>query len=194
MRFARFALLIVRFWVRRAGIFKKGRTKSGATTLEFALVAPILLVLMFGLIEAGAVYIGQAWVTFATNDMARLIRTGQIQTAAVDQITFRTMMCAKLSGFFSCDTNLQIDVQAYPTFSAASFGSPLDAGNNLDASLNNYNPGTACEVVLLRTFYKWDVHTPFLATFLVNMAGQKHLITAAAAYRNEPFTSAVNGC
>jgi hypothetical protein len=60
--------------------------------------------------------------------------------------------------------------------------------------LNRYDPGTACQVVLVRVFYKYAVHTPFLTTFLVNMAGNKHLITAATAYRNEPFTSNVNGC
>jgi Flp pilus assembly protein TadG len=162
--------------------------------MEFALVAPIMLVLMFGLIEAGAVYIGQAWVSYATNDMARLIRTGQIQAAAIDQTSFRNQVCAKLAGYLQCNTDLQVDVQAYPTFSAANIGSPVDASGNLDSTLVRYNPGTACEVVLVRVFYKWTVQTPFLTTFLVNLADNKHLISAAAAYRNEPFTTNVNGC
>jgi Flp pilus assembly protein TadG len=174
-------------------LFKKGRTKSGATAVEFALIAPILLVLMFGLIEAGAVYIGQAWITYATGDMARQIRTGQIQTEAIDKATFRNRVCAKLAGYFKCDTDLQIDVKAYPSFTATNVGSPVVAGD-LDPNLNRYEPGTSCQVVLVRVFYKWSVQTPFFTSFLVNMAGNKHLITAAAAYRNEPFTTDVSGC
>jgi len=30
--------------------------------------------------------------------------------------------------------------------------------------------------------------------FLVNMAGNKHLVTATAAFRNEPFTTSTGGC
>jgi Flp pilus assembly protein TadG len=180
--------------VRRAGLFRKGKTRSGATTLEFALIAPILLVLMFGLIEAGVIYIGQAWISNATNEMGRLVRTGQIQAAAIDQTQFRSMVCARIAGFFNCDANLQIDVQAYPTFAAATMGAPVDAGGNLDPSLTRYNPGTSCQVVLVRVFYKYAVQTPFFTTFLVNLAGNRHLITAATAYRNEPFTSDVSGC
>jgi hypothetical protein len=93
-----------------------------------------------------------------------------------------------------CNSNLTIDVQAYNSFQAANFPPPLDPNGNLATNLDNYNPGTACDVVVVRTFYTWKVQTPVLTPFLVNMSGGQQLLTAAAAFRNEPFTSAVAGC
>ena len=62
------------------------------------------------------------------------------------------------------------------------------------SALNNYITGNACDVVLARAFYTWPVATPVLSWFLVNMAGDKHLVTAATAFRNEPFVNGVAGC
>ena len=70
-------------------------------------------------------------------------------------------------------------------FSAASFGPPVDANGNFTSSA--YNPGSACQVVLVRNVYKWTLHTPFFTTFLVNNGTNKRLLSAATAFRNEPF-------
>lgn len=178
--------------MRLAGLIKRRRAKSGATALEFALVAPIFFVLIFAIIEAGAVYIGEAWLQYATADVGRMVRTGQVQLAAIDQTTFRNMVCARLNPYLPCDTNLRVEVQAYSDFSAANFAPPVDANGNFTATA--YNPGAACQVVLVRNVYKWTVHTPVFAAFLVNTGTDKRLISAAAAFRNEPFQSGVQGC
>ncbi len=70
---------------------------------------------------------------------------------------------------------------------------PTPTGN-LNPALNNYQAGTACNVVLLRVFYTWNIITPVLSAFLTNMSTGNHLLTATAAFRNEPFTTAVSGC
>ena len=70
----------------------------------------------------------------------------------------------------------------------------VNANGTLNTSLNNYNTGSPCNVVLVRAFYTEPIYTPVLDWFLVNMSGNKHLITAAAAFRNEPFTNNVAGC
>ena len=107
---------------------------------------------------------------------------------------FRTAMCDKVAPLIACNANLQIDVQAYTNYGGSSFNSPLNANGTLNASLNNYLTGNACDVVLARAFYTWPVATPVLSWFLVNMAGDKHLVTAATAFRNEPFVNGVAGC
>ena len=71
---------------------------------------------------------------------------------------------------------------------------PLNADNTLNPNLDNYSPGAVCSVVLLRTFYTWPVVTPLLTPFLTNMANNKHLMSATAAFRNEPYTTGVSGC
>ena len=57
-----------------------------------------------------------------------------------------------------------------------------------------FNVGSACDVVLVRAFYKWPVFTPGLDYFLANMAGSYHLLATAAAFRNEPYTTNTGGC
>ena len=54
--------------------------------------------------------------------------------------------------------------------------------------------GNACDVVLVRAFYRWPVFTPILGFFLQNIAGGYHLISTAAAFRNEPYNTSTNGC
>ncbi len=181
--------------MKRRGLIKRhGSAKSGATALEFALLAPIFFIIMFAIIEAGAVYIGEAWLQFATSDIGRRVRTGEVQLANTSKTEFRNMVCARTTPYLPCDANLQVDVQAYSDFSAANIQAPIDSSGNLNAALNNYNPGTPCQVVIVRNFYKWTLQTPVFTNFLVNLGSNQRLMSAAAAIRNEPYNSSVTGC
>lgn len=173
------------------------RAQSGSAALEFAFIAPVLFVLLMGIIEDGVLYFAGATLQNAVDDVARVVRTGQAQTSnpAMTQAQFRTSVCNEVSPLIQCNANLQIDVQSYSSgYGTASFASPLNASGNLNGALNNWSPGNPCDVVLVRVFYKWRVVTPILSQFLSNMAGGYHLVSATSAFRNEPFTSAVNGC
>jgi Flp pilus assembly protein TadG len=172
----------------------KADSRKGSAAIEFAMVAPVFFVLLMGTFEAAIMFFSQAALQNAVTDMARLIRTGQAQSAGTTQAAFRTQLCAKVTPLIACDTNLQIDVQAYTSYSSITYTSPLKTDQTMDPSLNNYLTGNACDVVLVRAFYTWPVATPVLAWFLVNMAGNKHLVSAAAAFRNEPFTTSTGGC
>ena len=181
--------------------------------LEFAFIAPIFFVLLMGTLEIGIMFFGDFVLQNATNDAARLVRTGQVTgtlpnqtlTAAeiaagmvagqpMTQAQFRTYICNDIAPVLACDSNLQVELDSFSSFGAATFPSPLKADGTLNPTLNGYSPGTVCNVVLLRTFYTWSVITPLLTPFLTNMAGNKHLLTATAAFRNEPFSTGVSGC
>ena len=137
---------------------------------------------------------GSGFRTRVLDHAARQIRTGQVQLAAMTQAQFRQLICNKIGPILSCDANLQIDVETYTSFNAASFASPLRPDKTLNPNLNNWQPGNECSIVLVRAFYTWAVATPVLTPFMVNMAGSKHLMSATAAFRNEPYTTAVAGC
>ncbi len=87
------------------------------------------------------------------------------------QAQFKTQICNETSALLKCDGNLQVDVEAFPSYSNVSYASPLNADKTMNAGLNNYNTGTACDVVLVRAFYTWTIYTPGLTWFLVNMVG-----------------------
>lgn len=169
-------------------------SRKGSAALEFAIIAPVFFILLMGIIENGVIYFAGTTLQYATDNAARYVRTGQAQAASMSQTQFRTMICNDIAPMLACDSNLQIDMQSYVGYAGATFASPTDANGNLNNALNNYQPGTACNVVLVRAFYTWKVLTPGLSVFLTNITGGYHLISATAAFRNEPFNTAVAGC
>ena len=177
---------------------------KGSAAIEFAMVAPVFFVLLMGTMEAGIMFFAQSALQNALNDTARLVRTGQSgcyttsggNCVAMTQAQFQAKLCSEVSTLLlNCATGgLQFDVNAYPSgYSAASNSSPLDGAKNLK-SLNTFNVGSACDVVLARAFYKWPVFTPGIGYFMANMAGNYHLLSTAQAFRNEPYTTSSGGC
>ena len=168
--------------------------RAGSAAIEFAFIAPVFFIFLMGTIEVGIMFFAQFTLQNATNDAARLIRTGQVGLSSMTAAQFRTFICGETDPLLKCDTNLQIDVETFSSFAAATPGSPLKADNTLDPALNNFAPGTVCSIVLVRVFYIWDVATPLLTPFMINMANNDHLLTGTAAFRNEPYTTNVSGC
>ena len=166
---------------------------SGNALIEFALIAPIFFLLLFAIMEIGIIFFAQSTLQHATNNLARLIRTGQLQVNGTTQSQMRTNLCADVAPLIPCDNKLFIDLESFSNFGGLGFSSPLDGGGNM-VPLNGFNPGTACSVVLVRVFYAWPVFTPILTPFLTNMSGDKHLLYAASAFRNEPYTTGLSGC
>ena len=176
---------------------------KGSAAIEFALIAPVFFILLMGTIETGVIFFAQSTLQNAVNDTARMVRTGQTgcfttsggNCVAMTQAQFRAQICGEASAILQdCNgASLQFDVQAYASgFASASNSSPLVAGNL--PALTVFNVGNACDVVLVRAFYKWPVFTPILGFFLENVAGGYHLLSTAAAFRNEPYTSSMDGC
>ena len=76
-------------------VHKKLRSESGASAVEFALLLPVLMMILFGIIEFGLALYRQAILTNASREGARLgivqsippIATGQINTAIDNYLT-----------------------------------------------------------------------------------------------------------
>ncbi len=173
--------------VRRLAQRMREDGRKGSAAIEFAIVAPVFFLFLFGIIESGIIFFAGSTLQYAADDVARLIRTGQVQTANMTATQFRNRVCADISPLLACNSNLQIDVEAFTNFGGASYPPPLDASGNLNPALAQYNPGTACQVALVRLFYTWHILTPMMAPLLNNMSGSNHLIVATGAFRNEPF-------
>lgn len=170
------------------------RSRSGATALEFAIVAPVFLVALVGTMEIGIAFGAQASLQNSANMAARLVRTGQVQSSALTQQQFRDQICGNIQPLLACDSNLQVDLESYGGFGTAGFAPPLRSDGTLDPSLNKYQPGNPCDVVLLRVFYKWQVITPVIGSLLANMPNNTMLMSATSAFRNEPYATGVAGC
>jgi Flp pilus assembly protein TadG len=168
------------------------RAQRGATAIEFAIIALPFLVLLFGIIELGMVFLVSTTLQNATDNAARQIRTGQFQTSGANtQNDFKALVCNSMSWLSTpCATKMSVDVQTFANFT------DLSAKGQVNAT--TFNPNNLCwstgqpgDIVLVRTYYQWDVFTPLLDASLVNMGAgsKKRLISAATSFRNEPWSS-----
>ena len=154
------------------------RDDSGATMVEFALVALPLFILLFGAFEIGFVYWANQELENATSHGARLVRTGHVQAVGVSQAQLKTEMCSRTAVLVGCSTRLRIDVRSGKAFSDISPPSPLDGSGVLkDDAAFAFTPGAGSDFILVSAFYNWK---PLLKP-------SDYILRASSASRNEPF-------
>jgi Flp pilus assembly protein TadG len=163
-----------------------GRNSSGASALEFAMVAGPFLLLVFGILAVGLVFAGNMTLENAIDQGARLIRTGEAQSQGFDAAKFKSEVCKYLTAPLSCG-GLKLDVRTFATFGSSDLTNPLDSSGNLKSGFS-YAPGVGGDVVVVRAFYEWDLLAAMpQAIRLSNMPNGNRLLIATAAFRNEPF-------
>ncbi len=138
------------------------------------------------IIELAMVFFASQMLETATQDSARTIMTGQAQTSAYTQAQFKNLVCSKIVVMFDCANGVSIDVQSYSAFSSVNIADPIDASRNFVAP-NNYLPGGPGDIVVVRTFYQWPLLVTGLGFNVANLSGSKRLLTATAAFQNEPY-------
>jgi len=164
------------------------RSRDGTAALEFALVAPIFLALLFAILETALMFFASQVLETMTQQSARMILTGQAQSASYTASDFKTYVCNQIPALFTC-ANISVDVQSFGAFSAVTFSNQVDGSGNFISNNLQYDPGGAGCIVLVRVFYPWQLFVTGLGYNISNMAGSKRLLIATAAFRNEPTTA-----
>jgi len=160
------------------------RDKSGAA-VEFALVATPFFAMLFAIIETALVFFAGQVLETAVQDSARMIMTGQAQGSSWSQNQFKQEVCSKIFALFDCANGIYVDVKKFSSFQNVQITNPVTNG-----TFNNnfsYDPGGPGDIVVVRLFYLWPVSLPTLGYDLSDVNGNKRLISATAAFRNEPF-------
>ena len=163
------------------------RHNDGVAAVEFGIVAAPFLALMFAIMETALVFFASQTLETAVADSARLIMTGQAQSQSFDAGQFKTSVCSRIGGLFDCAAGLYVDVKTYSSFGAIDNSSPVDAQGHLKTGNFGYTPGGPGDIVVVKLMYQWPVYASLLGFNLGDMAGNKRLIMATAAFRNEPF-------
>jgi Flp pilus assembly protein TadG len=172
---------------RLAARFAEGR--RGAAAVEFALVSIPFFALLFGIIEVGLIYFVATTLEAATNEAAREIRTGQLQSQGTPATpaSFKTLVCNQLSWLGSnCSSNLSIQVQTFSDFQTITQPSPIVNGA-IDPTKLAFSMGGPGDIVLVQSFYQWTVLAPALDQIGTPLTGGKMLLTSTAVFRNEPY-------
>lgn len=184
------------------GLLRFCAERRGATAVEFALVALPFLILVYGVFELGLLFLALTTLQNATDQASRLLRTGQTgQASGATQASFRNTICEQMNWMVSdCKARLVVDVKVYTSFTSGLADSQPDVVQSDpsapgDSSKNTFHPdrarfetGNQQQIVLVRVFYPWKLLFPLKNSALVNLADGSHLLTASAAYRNEPWS------
>jgi Flp pilus assembly protein TadG len=175
----------------KAGLLKRfRRSQGGMTAIEFAFVGGPFLYLLCVIFETGLMLFSEYVIENGIADAARMIRTGQVQAQGMSAADFKTAVCGRLSTFLDCTNNLHVDVRRFTAFADIALPPSIKDGELTPdvTSGASFQPGQPMEVVVVRAYYEWKLFLPGLSQ-LANLSGGRRLLTAGAAFRNEPFGS-----
>jgi Flp pilus assembly protein TadG len=164
------------------------RCESGATAVEFALVAAPFIAMLVALIQTALVFFAGRVLDETTEEASRYIMTGQAQTAGMSQSQFATWVCGQTFALFTCG-NFMINVQSYSAFSSANTATPtltFDANGNVTNTWS-YNTGNPGDIVVVQVMYQWPVVLGPLSFTLANLSNGNRLLVSSAVFKSEPY-------
>lgn len=193
-------------WVRSNGLCRRLRrcisNDAGATAVEFAIVAPILMLILFGIIEFGLIFAADILLKNATYDASRAGRTGFVAENSTQDAMVRAILRNEAGVLMDAD-KITIESAAYTGFDTLKKPEPfIDANGNgkrddgenftdvngngvYDTDQGRAGYGGTSEVVLYTVSYPWRLFTPLVGR-LVGTDGVLAL-TATAVVQNEPY-------
>jgi Flp pilus assembly protein TadG len=176
-----------RFSVLSAASRRFRTARDGSAAVEFAMIAPVFFGLLFAILDVAMVFFAGQTLETATQASARLILTGQAQNGNYTQAQFKTDFCGYIVALITCN-NVYLDVESYSSFSNVVISTPI-SGGSFSSSGFGYNPGGSGDVVVVRAYYQWPIFVPTFGFNPSNLTGNKYLLTATAAFRNEPYAT-----
>lgn len=183
---------------RRLGLLRRfRREEGGALAVEFGLIAPIFLGLLFGIIEIALMFWTTQVLETAVGNAARQIYTGTFQessgnnpsgagyNSATALSNFKATVCSNVTALFNCNNLVSVDVQRVSGSTWSAPSSPVTNGV-YDPSTFGYNPPGNDEICVVRAAMEYPVYVNLLG-YATGLRNGKRLIMASAAFKTEPY-------
>lgn len=176
------------------------RSARGITTLEFAFIVPIFLLIIMGVVEFSLIMFSMAAMESATATTSRTGKTGWTATGMNREQTIIASIKDHTAGLLD-PNKITITYTIYPSFDKVNDPEPfIDANGNgsynagesftdingngqWDSDMGQSGVGSAGDIVVYNVTYPWQIHTPIISTF----TGNPFNITVRAVVKNEPF-------
>ena len=170
--------------------------QKGAAAIEFAMVAPVFLALMFSIFEIGWVFFAESVSERASHQAARLLRTGQIQQIDItndpdaQQEAVRDEVCKFAVIFGDCNDTLTIEVEQFASFAELAASNEeitcKDANQEAQDQIN-FEPGDGGTIVRVRTCILYKTLNPVIGLSLSNTNGASNRLISQFVFRTENF-------
>lgn len=163
------------------------RHQDGSAAIEFAIILPVFLLMLVGMVQIPLVFVAGQHLESATTRVGRLIQTGQVQSQGLTPAQFRSALCEQMGALLNCsNTNLRIEVRKLSSFASVPRGIPIDEEGNFEEEVV-YQPGNAGEVVAVRVFYRFPIWLSAMLPTLANLPNGSRLLASSVVFQNEPF-------
>lgn len=187
---------------RSRGRVRLAADRRGSAIVDFALLAPALVLLLVGIFEAALLLLTQSLLQTAVGDAARSGIVGSELGASSREAAVRAA-AERVGGALLQPERLELETLVYPSFDdigrpepfvdvngngAHDPGEPFNDVNRngrWDADMGRPGLGGPNDVVLYRVRYDWQPMTPLLRGILPD--GGRLELRAAYAVRNEPY-------
>ncbi len=175
------------------------RDSQGIAALEFALIAPVFILMLTGIIEFSLVMFASSVIEGATAYSARYGKTGYTASGSTRQQQIISAVSTRSAGLLD-PTKITVTTTVYPSFNSISQEEPyIDSNHNGTYNVGesytdiNHNSqwdstgvaglGNANDVVVYTVNYPWTVYTPIIANFL----GGTMWLSSRTVVKNEPY-------
>lgn len=192
--------------LRLASLFRRrdaARAQQGAIAIEFALLAPVIILLLMGIIEFGLIMWASTVLEGATSMGARVGKSGATTSGMTREQYIRNEI-KRVAGGLLDPNAIVIGTQPYPTFNTTGNPPPepcitarcgsgqagvdySDLNGNAAYDAVRSDSGMGGDVVVYRSTYDWPLKTPIFAQAIGRGATNSFTITAVTVVRNEPF-------
>jgi hypothetical protein len=164
-----------------AAVKESGKGCRGATIVEFAMVLPVFVLLLFGIIEFGRYFFVQHTLQFATREGTRLALVGRTLVENGNPLSREASIIKEIKDNASLAVNREdpgLTIRIFPI--TATYSDPV----GWDAPGVQPNAGVPGAYMRVRTRYTYTFLTPLIGNFIT---GAARTIQAEATYRNELF-------
>jgi len=193
------------------------KDRNGAATIEFSIVGPAFIALLFAVLYTALIFLAQQMLETAAQSAGRLLLTGAAQTArmangdvGMSASDFKNAICNGASGtnasgqtfsiprllppMLSC-SRLTVNVSTATTYNVNSTANPTfryDSNGNIIATGTGYNSQSGGsgqnQIIVLQLIYLWPTGVGPLGLNLVNQPKSNRMLVATAVFTTEAYS------
>ncbi len=172
---------------------------DGVTAVEFALIAPVFVLLLMGIIEFSLIMFVSSAIEGAIAASGRYGKTGYTAAGSSRQQQIVATVAARTNGLIN-PSLITVTTTVYPSFDSISKDEPyVDTNHNgthdsgeayTDINHNGQwdsagvsGLGNANDIVVYTVSYPWTINTPLIGKFF----GSPYIISSRTVVKNEPY-------
>lgn len=164
-----------------------GRNIDGVTAIEFAMIGPLLLTLIFSVLELSWLIIKVLLIDNAVEVASKQIYVGNVP----DRAAFEAIVCDNIPVFRNCLDRINVEAIEISDFGDVPASNPecRDSGDDSFTPTTTYTTGTSSAIVFLRVCVTAPLATPGLGfgAALPKQPDGSFAIVSSTIFMNEPF-------